>query len=61
MKASWIIGGVISAALAVCCGWLVLTEAPAYQLVVRLYNDKHFLKETLHGWGIVAPLIFIAL
>jgi uncharacterized membrane protein YdjX (TVP38/TMEM64 family) len=61
MKAGWIIGGVISAALAVYCGWLVLTEAPAYQFVVRLYSDKHFLKETLHAWGILAPLIFIAL
>jgi uncharacterized membrane protein YdjX (TVP38/TMEM64 family) len=61
MKASWIIGGVISAALAVYCGWLVLTEAPAYQFVVRLYSDKHFLKETLHAWGILAPLIFIVL
>ena len=61
MKASWIIAGVISAALAVYCGWLVLTEAPAYQFVVRLYSDKHFLKETLHAWGILAPLIFIAL
>jgi len=61
MKAGWIIGAVISAALAVYCGWLVLTEAPAYQFVVRLYSDKHFLKETLHAWGILAPLIFIAL
>jgi len=51
----------ISVTLVVYCGWLVLTEAPAYQFLVRLYSDKHFLKETLHGWGILAPLIFIAL
>jgi len=51
----------ISVTLVVYCGWLVLTEAPAYQFLVRLYSDKHFLKETLHAWGILAPLIFIAL
>ena len=61
MKAGWIIGTMISVTLVVYCGWLVLTEAPAYQFLVRLYSDKHFLKETLHGWGILAPLIFIAL
>jgi len=61
MKAGWIIGAVISVTLVVYCGWLVLTEAPAYQFLVRLYSDKHFLKETLHAWGILAPLIFIAL
>ena len=61
MKAGWIIGTMISVTLVVYCGWLVLTEAPAYQFLVRLYSDKHFLKETLHAWGILAPLIFIAL
>jgi uncharacterized membrane protein YdjX (TVP38/TMEM64 family) len=61
MKAGWIIGAVISVTLVVYCGWLVLTEAPAYQFLVRLYSDKHFLKQTLHAWGILAPLIFIAL
>jgi len=61
MKAGWIIGTVISVTLVVYCGWLVLTEAPAHQFLIRLYSDKHFLKETLHAWGILAPLIFIAL
>ena len=61
MKVGWIIGTVISVTLVVYCGWLVLTGAPAYQFLVRLYSDKHFLKETLRAWGILAPLIFIAL
>ena len=61
MKAGWIIGAVISVTLVIYCGWLVLTEAPAYQFLVRLYSDKHFLKQTLQAWGILAPLIFIAL
>jgi uncharacterized membrane protein YdjX (TVP38/TMEM64 family) len=29
--------------------------------VVRLYSEKRFLKQTLRQWGILAPVIFIAL
>jgi uncharacterized membrane protein YdjX (TVP38/TMEM64 family) len=47
--------------IAVYCVWLVLTDAPAYQFLVRLYSDKRFLKQTLRQWGILAPVIFIAL
>jgi uncharacterized membrane protein YdjX (TVP38/TMEM64 family) len=43
------------------CAWLVWTDAPAYQFLVRLYVDKHFLKRTLREWGVLAPVIFIAL
>ena len=43
------------------CAWLVLTDAPAYQFLVRLYVDKRFLKRTLGEWGILAPVIFIGL
>jgi uncharacterized membrane protein YdjX (TVP38/TMEM64 family) len=43
------------------CAWLILTDAPVYQLLVRLYSDKRFLKETLREWGALAPLIFIGL
>ena len=43
------------------CAWLVLTDAPAYQFLVRLYVDKRFLKRTLREWGILAPVIFIGL
>jgi uncharacterized membrane protein YdjX (TVP38/TMEM64 family) len=43
------------------CGVLVWTNAPAYQFLVRLYVDKHFLKRTLREWGVLAPVIFIAL
>lgn len=60
-RVSWIIGGVIIATLVGYCGWLVLTDAPAYQFLVRLYADKRFLKHTLRRWGILAPVIFIAL
>jgi uncharacterized membrane protein YdjX (TVP38/TMEM64 family) len=60
-RVKWIIGGAITAALVGYCGWLVLTDAPAYQFLVRLYVDKRFLKQTLREWGILAPVIFIGL
>jgi uncharacterized membrane protein YdjX (TVP38/TMEM64 family) len=41
--------------------WLVVSNAPSYQFFVRLYVDKHFLKHTLREWGLLAPVIFIAL
>lgn len=43
------------------CAWLVWTDAPVYRLLVRLYVDKHFLKRTLRDWGVLAPVIFMAL
>ena len=43
------------------CAWLILTDAPAYQFLVRLYVDKRFLKHILRQWGILAPVIFIGL
>ena len=60
-KARWVIGGAILAALVAACGWLVLTDPPAYQFLVRLYVDKRFLKHTLREWGVLAPVIFIGL
>jgi uncharacterized membrane protein YdjX (TVP38/TMEM64 family) len=43
------------------CAWLVWTNAPIYQFIVRLYVDKYFLKKTLREWGVLAPVIFIVL
>ncbi len=57
----WLIGGLVVAALCGYCVWLVYTDAPAYRFLVRLYVDKKFLKQTLKQWGILAPIIFIAL
>ena len=53
--------GIITAVVVGYCVWLVLTDAPVYRFVVRLYLDRHFLKQTLRQWGIFAPVIFIAL
>jgi len=60
-KVRWILGGAIIATLVASCGWLVLTDAPAYQFLVRLYVDKRFLKYTLREWGVLAPVIFMGL
>ena len=43
------------------CAWLVVTDAPSYRFLVRLYMDKHFLKQTLREWGILAPVFFMLL
>lgn len=55
----WVIA---SAVLAVVLGvviWLVVTDAPIIKLLVRLYRDKHYLKETVGSWGWLAPVVFI--
>ena len=55
------IGAGITAVIVGYCVWLVVTEAPAYRFLVRLYVDKYFLKQTLRRWGVLAPVIFIVL
>ena len=60
-KARWVIGGATIATLVAACGWLVLTDAPAYHFLVRLYVDKRFLKQTLRQWGVLGPVIFMGL
>ena len=41
--------------------WLVVSDAPIVKFLVRLYQDKKFLKETVRSWGWLAPLVFIAI
>jgi uncharacterized membrane protein YdjX (TVP38/TMEM64 family) len=41
--------------------WLVVTDSPIVQLVVRLYRDNAYLKETVASWGWAAPLVFIVI
>ena len=41
--------------------WLVLTDAPSIRFLVRLYRDKHFLKDIVASWGWMAPLVFIGI
>jgi len=53
--------GLFSAVLIGCGVWLVWTNAPAHQFLVRLYLDKRFLNDTLQPWGFLAPVIFIGM
>jgi uncharacterized membrane protein YdjX (TVP38/TMEM64 family) len=57
----WILASGITALLVGYCLWLVYADAPPYRFLVRLYVDKHFLKETLRYWGILAPILFMML
>jgi len=57
----WAIAVGIATLIVGYCAWLVVSDAPSYRFFVRLYVDKHFLKQTLREWGLLAPVIFIAL
>jgi uncharacterized membrane protein YdjX (TVP38/TMEM64 family) len=57
----WLIGTILGLAVVGYCCWLVYTDAPSYRFLVRLYEDKHFLKQTLREWGILAPVLFMLL
>jgi len=41
--------------------WLVTTDSPFVLWLVRLYQDKQFLKETVRSWGWMAPVVFMAI
>ena len=60
-RTRWAIVAGVTGLVVAYCIWLVWTNAPAYQFLVRLYVDKHFLKRTLREWGVLAPVIFILL
>lgn len=57
--ARWALISAVLAGLLVLVIWLVITDAPAIRLMVRLYRDKHFLKDTVASWGWAAPMVFI--
>ncbi len=41
--------------------WLVVSDAPSVRFILRLYRDKHFLKQTVAAWGWLAPVVFVAI
>ncbi len=57
----WAVASMALAILLVIVVWLVVTDAPVVRFLVRLYQDKHFLKETVRSWGYMAPLVFIVI
>jgi uncharacterized membrane protein YdjX (TVP38/TMEM64 family) len=60
-RARWALVSAIMAVLLGLVVWLVVVDHPVVHFVVRLYKDKHFLKETVRSWGWMAPLVFIAI
>jgi uncharacterized membrane protein YdjX (TVP38/TMEM64 family) len=52
--------GVLVVTLAVAL-WFASTDSSLVNWLIRLYQDKHFLKETVRSWGWLAPLVFIAI
>jgi uncharacterized membrane protein YdjX (TVP38/TMEM64 family) len=43
------------------CAWFIMSESSGWSYLVRLSEDKRFLKQTLREWGILAPIFFILL
>src|SRR5439155_11217053 len=60
-RARWAIVTSILFALLAVVVWLVVVDAPIVKFLVRLYQDKKFLKETVRSWGWMAPLVFIVI
>ena len=60
-RARWgLVTGLLFAMLSLVI-WLVWADHPSIRFLVRLYQDKHFLKQTVRSWGWMAPLGFIAI
>ena len=57
----WAIASGALAVLLIVVVWLVVIDAPVIRFLVRLYRDKQFLKETVKAWGLMAPLVFVAI
>jgi len=60
-RARWAIVTAVLLSLLAIVIWLVAADAAIIRFVVRLYQDKKFLKETVRAWGVMAPLVFIAI
>ena len=60
-RARWAIVTAVLFALLAIVVWLVIVDAPIVKFLIRLYQDKKFLKETVRSWGWMAPLVFIAI
>lgn len=60
-RARWaVVLGVLGLLVAVSV-YEVTTGAPAWHYLLRLYQDKHFLKATVKSWGWLGPLVFMAI
>jgi len=56
----WLVLGVFGLLVAFAV-YEVATGAPAWRYLLHLYQDKHFLRETVKSWGWLGPLVFIVI
>lgn len=59
--ARWMVASLLLAVMLGIIIWLVFTEAPVVRMIVRLYQDKYFLRDSVAAWGLMAPLVFIGI
>jgi len=52
---------VILAVALACSGWLVWSDSAVYRWLLRFYTDHEFMHATLRRWGVLAPVVFIAI
>ena len=57
----WAVASILLACLLIVVIWLVVTDSPVIRMIVRLYQDKHYLKETVRSWGWLAPVVFVVI
>jgi uncharacterized membrane protein YdjX (TVP38/TMEM64 family) len=60
-RARWALASLLLAAALIFVVWLVVTDSPAIRILVRLYRDKYFMRDTVAAWGWMAPLVFIGI
>ena len=58
-RVTWTIVLLLLGLLSAVGAYLILSDSTAWRLVVRLYQDKHFLKETVRSWGWMGPFMFM--
>jgi uncharacterized membrane protein YdjX (TVP38/TMEM64 family) len=58
---SWLIWGGIPLLILCVCVWMVWSRHPAYLFLLHLYQDKHYLRQMLQEWGILAPVVFVVI
>ena len=56
----WLVLGVFGLLVAFAV-YEVATGAPAWRYLLRLYEDKTFLKATVKSWGLMGPLVFMVI
>jgi uncharacterized membrane protein YdjX (TVP38/TMEM64 family) len=57
----WALASVLLAAALIVIVWLVVTDSPGLRFVVRLYRDKHFMRDAVVSWGWLAPVVFVGI